>query len=104
VEVSQARKKKKAEKIERRVKMEMEIARRVRMGEDRGAIQEELQSESSTDCDSEEELEEVKSEYEDDSIFVPVPYGTMAMRTAEGSRASSNAPEARKHATDKDAA
>jgi hypothetical protein len=89
-EASRARKKKKAEKAERRLKREMEIARRVEMGKDHDAIQVELQLEPSTDSVSEEESEEVESEYEDDSVFVVAPHGTAATGTAQGSGTCSN--------------
>jgi hypothetical protein len=39
--------------------------RRVRMGEDHNAVQEQLESEPLTDSDSEEESQEVESEYGD---------------------------------------
>jgi hypothetical protein len=72
------------------------------MGEDRNVMQEELKSESSTDCDGKEELEEVESEHEGDSVFVVVACGTVATGTAEGSRTSFSAPEGRKHAANED--
>jgi hypothetical protein len=103
VDAFRARKNKKAEKVKKRLKREIEIARRVRMGEDRDAVQEDLQSESSTDSDREEESEEMESDYEDDSVFVVAPHGTAATGTSEGSGSSSSAPKVRKHATDKDA-
>jgi hypothetical protein len=49
VGASLARKKKKIEKAKRRQEKEMEIARRVRMGEDRDIIHEEYEPELSTD-------------------------------------------------------
>jgi hypothetical protein len=103
VEASQARKKKKAEKAEKRMKKEMEITRQVRMGEDRDVVKEELQSEPSTNSDSEEESKEVESEYEDVSVFVIEPLGATATGTSRGPGVSSNAPEARKHAAEGDA-
>jgi hypothetical protein len=75
----------------------MEIAHRVRMGEDRDAVQEKLELEPSSDFDDDEESEEVEL---DDSVFVIRPHDTAASRIMKDPGASSNAPKARKRAAD----
>jgi hypothetical protein len=68
------------------------------MREHHDAVQEELQSEPSTDSDSEEESEEMESDYEDDSVFVTEPHDVVMIGITKGPRVSSSAPEARKRA------
>jgi hypothetical protein len=61
VEASLARKKMIAKKAKRRQTKEIEIARRVRMGEDHDTIQEEYESEPSTGSDDSDRSEEEES-------------------------------------------
>jgi hypothetical protein len=73
------------------------------MGEDRNIMQEELESKSLTNSNGQEESKEVESEHEGDSVFVVVPNGTTAKRSAEGSGTSSSIPDGRKRASNKGA-
>jgi hypothetical protein len=71
------------------------------MGEDRVVIQDELESEPSSDSVDGEESEEEKL---DDFVFVVGPRDTTASGTTKASGASSSAPKARKRTTDGGAA
>jgi hypothetical protein len=76
----------------------MDIAHRVRMGEDRDAVQDELESEPLFDSDDGEESKEVET---DDSMFVVGPRVTAALATTKAIGASFSAPEARKCTVDR---
>jgi hypothetical protein len=75
---------------------EMEIARQVRMGEDRDAIQEEYESEPLTDFDDSNRSEEEESESGDADLFMVKPRSTTGSQIPKGSRMPASAPEAMK--------
>jgi hypothetical protein len=85
-----------AEKVKRRQAKEMEIARRVWMGEDYGTVQEEYESEPSTYSDGSNRSKEEESELGDTDSFMVKPRGTMGSRIPVGSRTSASTPKARK--------
>jgi hypothetical protein len=82
----------------------MEIARRVRMGENRDVIQEQYKSELSTNSDDSDCSEEEELESGDADSFMVKPHGTAGSEIPEGSGTSSSAPEARKHVVEDDVA
>jgi hypothetical protein len=101
VEASLARKKKKAK---RRQEKEMEIAHRVRMGEDRNIFQEEYEPEPSTGSDDGNCSEEEESESGDADSFVVKPQGIAGSEIPEGFGTSASAPKARKRVAEDNAA
>jgi hypothetical protein len=104
VEASLARRKKMAKKAMRRQVKEMEIAHRVRMGEDRDTVQEEYESEPLTDSDQGDRSQEEESESGGADLFVVKPGGPTGLQIPEGSRMSARVPKARKRIVEDDAA
>jgi hypothetical protein len=104
VEASLARKKKRAEMTKRGQEKEMEIACRVRMGEDRVVFQEQYGSELSTDFDDGDHSKEEELESGDANSFVVKPRGTVGSGIPEGSWTCSSALEARTCITEDDLA
>jgi hypothetical protein len=104
VEACLARKRKTTEKAKRWQAKEMEIACYVRMGEDRDAMQEEYESEPSTDSDDGDRSEEEELESAEADSFMVRPCGTTGLKIPEGAGTSVGVLEARKCTAEDDAA